>query len=117
MSEQGSDTAPWPSANDGPATASAEGSSSVVVIDPLARTTDLAEAFADGLLVSVRHRADGLELKIPGHAECEIGAVARLSDVPWLDDDMTATITTVSHRVGGWRGFVTDLSLRLQEGP
>ena len=115
MSGQGDRTAHWLTVNDrdyrGEAGSEA---SSYLVLDPVARTKDLANRFAAGRLVVAKRTAHQVTMTVLGASQVDLGETISVRDTP--DELMNGSgyVRAMRHRFGVATGFVTDLRIALK---
>src|SRR5262249_26114109 len=86
-----------------------------LVLDPAARTKDLADRFARGYLVTRGRTASELRATVLGRPTLELGDAVRVSGVP---DELTnghGYVQAIRHRLGRETGFLTDLRVVTEE--
>jgi hypothetical protein len=117
MSGQGDRTSHWLTVNDADYRGSAgSGDPRRTLLDPAARTKDLADRFAAGRLAVARRGAQEVRLSVLGRPGVDLGSGAGAVGLP---DDLAGGdgyVRAVRHRFGAGTGFVTDLRLALAAG-
>jgi hypothetical protein len=109
MSGQGEDKSFWLTATDSSYEDSAGSGPDLLVIDPTARTKDMAGRFAAGYAATLnRHTAD-LHLTVLGMPALELGDAIGATDAPESGLNASGYIKGLRHRFGPRVGFVTDL--------
>jgi hypothetical protein len=115
VSGQGEKTASWLTTKDADYRGSAgSGGRHLLVIDPAARTKDLADRFAAGRRAAGARRAHEVRISVPGRAGVDLGDTLAVADHP---DDLangTGYVRAIRHRVSDGVGFVTDISVALE---
>lgn len=87
-----------------------------ILIDPAARTKELADRFAAGRLATARRGAGELFATVAGRAGVELGDPVTLADAPDGLVSGGGYVRAVRHRFGERTGFVTDLRVAAEEG-
>jgi|GEM_PF-1325257 len=87
-----------------------------VVIDPAARTKELADRFAAGYLLTARRAAGEMFATVTGRASVELGDAVSLSGAPDESVNGGGYVRAVRHRFGEREGFVTEVRVALEEG-
>jgi phage protein D len=116
MSSQGDRTSYWLSAGENQNHGkSGGGGSSLLVIDPAARTQDLADRFAAGYLAARARRHYQIEATVLGRPSLELGDSVQLSGAP--DDSINGRgyVRAIRHRYGAAVGFTTTLRLSVEQ--
>jgi hypothetical protein len=114
MSGQGDRTAHWLTTDDSDYRGSAgSGDPRVTVLDPAARTKDLADRFAAGHLAVARRTAHEVRVQVLGRPGVELGDPAGTADVPDALADGDGYVRALRHRLDPDHGFVTDLRIGL----
>jgi hypothetical protein len=114
-SMQGDSTVHWLTTNDTDFLGSAgDGDAEVLVSDGAARTKDLADRFAAGLLATAARRASHVDITVLGRPEIELGDQVQVSDLPDHSSALTGYVRSVRHRFGEDAGFVTDLRIAVE---
>ncbi len=108
MSGQGDSTAHWLTVNDTDyrgATGADE--PNWLVLDPVARTKDLADRFAAGHLAVAERTAYELEMETLGRPQLDLGDSLAVGEMPdaWLNGQ--GYVRSIRHRFGVETGFVT----------
>ncbi|HEX8290632.1 MAG TPA: hypothetical protein VF570_02675, partial [Pyrinomonadaceae bacterium] len=86
-----------------------------IILDPAARTKELADRFAAGRLATARRGAGELFATVTGRAGVELGDPVTLADAPEGLADGGGYVRAVRHRFGERTGFVTDLRVAAEE--
>jgi phage protein D len=82
-----------------------------VVLDPVARTKDLADRFAAGRLAASSRTAHTLDATLLGRAGVELGDNVSISDVPEKTVDGGGYVQAIRHRFSEDAGFLTNLRI------
>jgi hypothetical protein len=117
MSGQGDTTAHWLTTQDTDYQGSAgDGSPSQLILDPVARTKDLADRFAAGQLAVINRRVHQIQITVLGRPQVDLGDMISTSQAP--DDLLNGNgyIRAIRHRFSEQAGFVTDLRVALGGG-
>jgi hypothetical protein len=80
-----------------------------VVIDPAARTKELADRFAAGYLATARRPSAEMFATVTGRASVELGDAVSLSVAPEDAVKGSGYVRALRHRFGVREGFVTDV--------
>jgi hypothetical protein len=114
MSRQGDTTAHWLTTADADGHGAAgAGASALLVLDPAARTRDLADRFAAGYLATSERQAHQVAVRVAGNAGLELGDPLAISNVPDPQVNGTGYVRAIRHRFGEATGFVTEVSVCL----
>jgi hypothetical protein len=114
MSGQGDGTAHWLTVNDADYRGSAATDEpTLLVIDPAARTKDLADRFATGWLATAKRTAHQVSIRVLGRPQAELGDMLDLGAAPDGLINGSGYIRAIHHRFDGEWGFVTDLRVSL----
>jgi hypothetical protein len=112
ISGQGATTAHWLTTDDSNYRGSAgSGAPSLLVLDPAARTKDLADQFAQGRLAVAGRRAHQIEVQVLGRPQVDLGDSI---SVGGLADEMinsSGYVRAIRHSFDADRGFVTMLRI------
>lgn len=115
MSGQGDSTVHWLTVDDADYRGeSGDGDPSWLVFDAAARTKDLADRFAAGLLATAARTAHQVTIRVLGRPTADLGDPLQVAAVP---DDLingSGYVRAVRHLFGPEHGFVTDLRLALE---
>jgi hypothetical protein len=115
VSGQGEKTASWLTTKDADYRGRAgSGDRQLLVVDPAARTKDLADRFAAGLLAGAARGAREVRLTVPGRGDIDLGDPLSVSDHP---DDLAGGrgyVRALRHRAQAGVGFVTDVRVALE---
>jgi phage protein D len=115
MSGQGERTSHWLTVNDADYRGSAgSGGPRLILLDPAARTKDLADRFAAGRLAVARRAANQLRVTVLGRPDVDLGADVSAADVPDALAAGSGYVRAVRHRFGAATGFVTDLRVSVE---
>jgi hypothetical protein len=118
MSGRGDRTAHWLTVNDADYRGTAgRGAPSLLVLDPAARTKDLADRFAAGRLAVAARTAHQLRVTVLGRPQVDLGATVTAADVPDALAGGSGYVRAVRHRFGGDGGFLTDLRVSVEVRP
>jgi hypothetical protein len=79
------------------------------VLDPAARTKDLAKIFATGLRTTWMRRKRLENITVLGNAEIDLGDSVSVTGVPEKSADTRGYVKAIRHRFGVDVGFLTDL--------
>lgn len=113
MSERGADTSHWLSRDD-PAhrgVAGGPGGQQRVVLDPAARTKDLADRFAEGWWTVATRARRRVRVTVLGRAEVDLGDPADTTDVPDEALDGAGYVRALRHVLSTDGGFLTELTV------
>jgi hypothetical protein len=115
MSGQGDRTAHWLTVNDrdyrGEAGTAAP---SCLVLDPVARTKDLANRFAAGRLAVAKRTAHQVTMTVLRSSQVDLGQTISVRDTPDALMNGSGYVRAIRHRFGVANGFVTDLRISLK---
>lgn len=112
MSTQGDTTAHWLTTESESLRGSAgEGDPKRLVLDPLARTKDLADRFAAGYRVTSTREARQLLFTTMGRPTLELGENVSVSNIPDDTANGSGYIQAIRHRFSERFGFLTDLRI------
>lgn len=114
MSGQGDSTAHWLTANDadyrGVSTA---GEPTLLLIDPAARTKDIADRFASGWLSTAQRTAHQVTITVLGRPQVDLGDTIEVGAAQDALINGSGYLRALRHRFDGTMGFVTDLRISL----
>ncbi len=114
MSGHGDKTAHWLTVKDRDYRGAAgNGAPHLLVLDPAARTQDLADRFAAGYLAVAARTAYQIRLTLLGRSQVDLGDSITASDVPDGLINGRGYVRAIRHRFGADSGFVTDLRVSL----
>ena len=117
VSGQGDRTAHWLTVDDSDYRGSAgTGDPRITLLDPAARTKDLADRFAAGHLAVARRVAHEVRVRVLGRPGVDLGDPAATADVPDALADGDGYVRAVRHRLDVEHGFVTDLRISMGAG-
>lgn len=110
VSKDGEKTAHWLTTNDKDYRGTAgTGKPETLVIDPAARTTDMAKTFSAGYKTVGERRAKQISLLLPGAPEIDLGDAVGVKGVPDNITDEKGYVCVVEHDFGADSGFITRL--------
>jgi hypothetical protein len=116
MSSQGDKSAHWLTASEDANQGSAgDGDMPLLILDPAARTKDLADRFAAGYLHTFGRTAHQLTATVMGRPGIELGDSVSISDAPASLVNGSGYVRAVRHRFGAHVGFLTDLRIVVGE--
>jgi hypothetical protein len=81
------------------------------VLDPAARTKDLADRFAAGILATAGRRAHQTSVRVLGRPGVDLGQQVDVGDLPDASLNGGGYVRAVRHRFGAGDGFVTELRI------
>lgn len=114
MSGQGDTTAHWLTINDADYRGSAgTDDPSLLLLDPAARTKDLADRFAAGRLAVARRTAHQVAFTVLGRPQVELGDTLSVGDVPEALHNGEGYVRAIRHRFGSDVGFVTEFRIAM----
>ncbi len=117
-SGRGGQTSHWLTVNDADYRGSAgDGDPRLTLLDPAARTKDLADRFAAGWLAVARRTAHELRVTVLGRPGLELGTTVTAADVPDALANGSGYVRAIRHRFGPATGFVTDLRVSVEAAP
>jgi hypothetical protein len=105
MSTNGDSTAAWLTTHPDDYRGRA-GNGDRLVVDPVARTKDLADRFASGVMAVSRRTASIVRATVTGRPALDLGSRVRISR--HADGDVAGYVRALRHRFDGSTGFVTD---------
>ncbi|MEA2301810.1 MAG: hypothetical protein QOE44_2345 [Solirubrobacteraceae bacterium] len=115
VSGQGEKTASWLTTRDADYRGSSgSGGRHLLVIDPAARTKDLADRFAAGRRAAGARRAHEVRISVLGRPGVDLGDTLSVADHPDALANGSGYVRALRHRVGEGVGFVTDIRLALE---
>lgn len=115
MSSEGDSTATYLTANDTDYRGSAgDGTPQALYLDFSARTKDLADRFAGGLLSTARRRARSITVTVLGRPSLELGDTVQVSEMPESRANGQGYVRALRHRLSGSDGFLTDVRVALE---
>jgi hypothetical protein len=116
MSGQGEDKSFWLTAKDTDFEDSAGDGEETLVLDPVARTKDLAGRFAAGYLAGLRRTRREQRVTVLGQADLDLGAPLETVDAPEALLNAKGFVKALRHRFGGGIGFLTEATLCVEGG-
>jgi hypothetical protein len=112
MSRQGDTTSHWLTINDSDYRGSAgSGAPNLLVIDPAARTRDLADRFAAGHLATKQRTAHQVTITVLGRPQLDLGDSISVGDVPDGLLNGNGYVRAIRHRCSVTHGFLTDFRI------
>jgi hypothetical protein len=112
MSGQGDTTAHWLTVNDADYRGSAgDEEPTLLVLDPAARTKDLADRFAAGRLAVAARQAHQVRITVLGRPQVDLGDTIMTSDLPDELSSGGGYVRAIRHRFGEEVGFVTEFRI------
>jgi hypothetical protein len=116
MSGQGEDKSFWLTATDVDYEGSSGDGDELLVIDPAARTKDMAGRFAAGYAAGFDRRTGEISFTALGLPALELGASIGASDAPEGRLNASGYVKGLRHRFGFLEGFVTDIVVSPERG-
>jgi hypothetical protein len=114
MSGQGESTAHWLTVNDADYRGEAGSDDpTLLIMDPVARTKDIADRFASGMLAKAARTAHQVAIRVLGTPQVELGDTIEIGGVEDVLVNGTGYIRAIHHHFDVERGFVTDLRVSL----
>jgi hypothetical protein len=114
MSGQGDGTAHWLTTDDsdyqGEASADTD-TPALLLIDPAARTKDLADRFATGMLATGQRGAHQVTIRVLGRPQVDLGDTIQVGAAPEELINASGYIRALHHFLDPERGFVTDVRI------
>lgn len=107
---QGEQAASWFTKKEVKGTAGNSSGQLVRVINPTARTQQLAGELATGLLSTYTHGQHGF-LKVLGAPQVKLGDAVQVSDMPTARQNATFKVSSVTHQLNIQRGFFTTIGV------
>jgi hypothetical protein len=118
MSRQGDTTSHWLTSNDSDYRGSAgSGDPNLLVIDPAARTRDLADRFAAGHLATKQRTAHQVSITVLGRPQLDLGDSISVGDVPDGLLNGQGYVRAIRHRCSVRHGFLTDVRIGMSASP
>ena len=112
VSKEGEKTAHWLTTNDKDYRGAAgSGKPELLVIDPAARTTDMAKTFAAGYQTLGERRAKQITLVLLGTPEIDLGDAVGIKGVPENIADDKGYVFAIDHDFSADGGFITRLRI------
>jgi hypothetical protein len=117
MSRQGDTTSHWLTTNDSDYRGSAgSGDPNLLVLDPAARTRDLADRFAAGHLATKQRTAHQVIITVLGRPQLDLGDSITVGDVPDGLMNGDGYVRAIRHRFSVAYGFLTDFRIGMGAG-
>lgn len=114
MSGQGDSTAHWLTVNDADYRGEAGSAEPVLLlIDPAARTKDIADRFATGMTATANRAAHQVTIRVLGRPQVDLGDTIEIGAVPDELLNGSGYIRALHHRFDTEQGFVTDIRISL----
>ena len=115
ISRQGDTTEHWLTTDDTDYMGSAgDGDPVLLVRDPVARTKDLADRFAAGMLAVASRTAREASITVLGRPQVDLGHTIEVADVPDETVNGSGYVRAIRHRFGDEMGFVTEMRISLE---
>ncbi len=111
MSGHGEDKSFWLTATDIDFEDSVGDGDEFIILDPLARSKDMAGRLAAGYAAHLNRRHADLRLSVLGQANLELGEEHSTSETPETTLSRSGYIKALRHRFGPYEGFVSDIVL------
>ncbi|MBI1925835.1 hypothetical protein HYR99_16495 [Candidatus Poribacteria bacterium] len=112
MSGQGETTVHWLTTSDADYRGSAgDGHPTLLILDPVARTRDLADRFAAGRQAAAARTAHQVQLTVLGRPQVDLGDSITATDLPDERINGSGYVRAIRHRFGEGIGFVTDFRI------
>ena len=112
MSARGEDTSHWLARDELAAgSAGAPDAARPIVLDAVARTTDLAGRFADGRLAVASRARRRVHLTVLGRPELDLGDPVAVTGTPDETLEVSGYVRALRHVLSVDRGFVTELTV------
>jgi len=116
MSGLGEDKSFWLTATDSDFQDSSGDGAELLVIDPAARTKDMAGRFAAGYAASFARRTGEIRLTVQGLPKLELGDSSGATGTPDAGLSKPGYVKGLRHRFGVLEGFVTDIVVSTEGG-
>lgn len=114
MSGQGDSTAHWLTVNDADYRSEAgSGEPTLLRIDPAARTKDIADRFAAGLVATANRSAHQVTIRVLGRPQVDLGDTIEIGAAPDGLLNGSGYIRALHHHFDTESGFVTDVRVSL----
>jgi hypothetical protein len=114
MSGEGDSTAHWLTANDSDYQGEAgDGGSTLLLLDPAARTKDIADRFAAGQLATAGRNAHHVTIRVLGRPQVDLGDTVDIGAAPDELINGSGYIRALHHHFDDEQGFVTDIRVAL----
>lgn len=117
MSGQGDDKSFWLTAADSDYENSAGSGDEFLIIDPTARTADMAGRFASGYAAAFARRTSDIRLKVLGMPALELGDSTGASGAPENGLNASGYIKGIRHIFGSREGFLTEVVVSAEQAP
>lgn len=116
MSGQGEDKSFWLTAKDTDFEDSAGDGDELLILDPLARTKDMAGRFAEGYHTHLMRRGRSVRVSVLGQAALDLGDPLSTVDAP--EDLLNASgfVQALRHRYVAGQGFLTSATICVEGG-
>ena len=114
MSGLGEDKSFWLTATDSDFQGSSGDGAELLVIDPTARTKDMASRFAAGYAASFARRTGEIRLTVQGLPKLELGDSSGATGTPEAGLSKPGYVKGLRHRFGVLEGFVTDIVVSVE---
>jgi hypothetical protein len=116
MSGQGEDKSFWLTAKDADFEDSAGDGEELLILDPLARTKDMAGRFAQGYHTHLHRRGRSVRVSVLGQAALDLGDPLSTVDAP--EDLLNASgfVKALRHRFVDGQGFLTSATICVEGG-
>jgi phage protein D len=112
MSGQGDSTAHWLTVDDSDYQGEAGSEEpTLLVIDPSARTKDIADRFAAGRLATAQRGAHQVTIRVLGRPQVDLGDTIQIGVAPDELINASGYIRGLQHHFDGDQGFVTDMRI------
>ena len=114
MSGQGDGTVHWLTTDDSDYQGEAGGDSdspALLLIDPAARTKDIADRFAAGMLATGQRGAHEVTIRVLGRPQVDLGDTIQVGGAPEELINASGYIRALHHYLDAERGFVTDVRI------
>ena len=83
------------------------------MLDPAARTKDIADRFASGMVAAANRTAHQVTIRVLGRPQVDLGDTVDIGAAPDELINGSGYVRALSHRFGVEAGFVTDLRISL----
>jgi hypothetical protein len=112
MSGQGDGTAHWLTVDDSDYQGEAgSGEPALLLIDPAARTKDIADRFAAGRLAAAQRGAHQVTIRVLGRPQVDLGDTIQIGAAADGLINTSGYIRALHHHFDGEQGFVTDIRI------
>ena len=114
MSGQGDGTAHWLTTDDSDYQGEASGDTdtrALLLIDPAARTKDIADRFAAGMLATGQRRAHQVTIRVLGRPQVDLGDTIQVGAAPEELINASGYVRALHHCLDAEHGFVTDVRI------